>query len=59
MREVIKVLEFADQAGVQDRPPLGQPRLLSRQCSPVAGSIAKLVQEGYATLDANLHKLKP
>jgi hypothetical protein len=30
--EAIKVLEFADQPGVQDGPPLGQPRALSWRC---------------------------
>jgi hypothetical protein len=46
------VLKFPDQAGVQDTPPSGQPRPLPGGV-PVAGSIAKLVQEGYARLNSS------
>jgi hypothetical protein len=37
------LLKFADQAGVQDGPPLGPPLVA---VWPMARSIAKVVQEG-------------
>jgi hypothetical protein len=44
------VLKFTDQAGVQDGSPSGQPHPFLTVCSPVRGSIAKLVQEGQKGL---------
>jgi hypothetical protein len=52
VRKAVKVLKFADQAGVQDEPPWGSFPAPSAVSSPVGRSIAKLMQEGRARLNS-------